>query len=321
MKLLVLGGTVFLGRHVVEAAMVAGCEVSVFNRGNRPLAFTQSVESLRGDRDGDVSALRGRQFDAVVDCSGHTPAQLQRSADVLCDQVGHYVFISTISVYARFAPGQPYDETAPVTADAGGYGGAKARAEVVIQAALPGRVTCVRPGLIVGPCDPTGRFTYWPLRMARGGSVLAPGRPQRSVQFIDVRDLATWCVLLATQRTAGVMHGVGSAGTMADLLEACRSTLAPDPQLVWCKDADVLQAHIAPWTGLPLWIPEADPDHGGMLLASPKRAVAAGLTTRAWSETTRDTLTWARAAGAAAHSPAALTPEVEAAVLAALSTA
>ena len=171
MKLLILGGTVFLGRHVVDAALAAGCEVTLLNRGTRDVRFARPVEQLRGDRDGDLSALHGRRFDAVVDCSGYTPAQLQRTADILRDQADHYVFVSTISVYVRFAPGCVFEESAPVTPSFEGYGGGKARAEEVIQAAYPGRVTVLRPGLIVGPHDPTGRFTYWPLRLARGGRV------------------------------------------------------------------------------------------------------------------------------------------------------
>jgi len=318
MKLLILGGTVFLGRHVVDAALAAGCEVTLLNRGTREVHFAQPVEQLRGDRDGDLSALHGRRFDAVVDCSGYTPAQLQRTADVLGDQVDHYVFVSTISVYARFPPGQVFDETAPVTTVTEGYGGCKARAEEVIQAALPGRVTVLRPGLIVGPHDPTGRFTYWPLRLARGGRVLAPGRPDRPVHFIDVRDLAAWCVRLALQRTPGVFHGVGPTGNMAGLLQACQQAAGVDARLTWCDDAQLLRANVAPWTGLPLWIPETDADFGGMLLASDQRAVQAGLTTRPWVATARDTLAWALAAGSPAGSVATLTPEAEAEVLAGL---
>lgn len=316
-KILVLGGTVFLGRHVVDAALAAGCEVTVFNRGSRAVAFAQPVEQLRGDRNGDLDALKGRQFDAVVDCSGYTPEQLQRAADVLRDQVQHYVFVSTISVYARFAPGVVYDETAALTTAVDGYGGAKARAEEVITAAMPGRVSTVRPGLIVGPFDPTGRFTYWPMRMARGGKVLAPGRPERPVQFIDARDLAAWCVHLALQCTPGVFHGVGPSGSMVSLLQTCQQACGGGPaELVWCDDATLLAAKVAPWAGLPLWLPEADPGYGGMLLASDERARAAGLRTRAWADTARDTLAWALDAGAAAHSSAALTAEAEVQILA-----
>ena len=316
-KLLILGGTVFLGRHVVHAALAAGCEVTLLNRGSRDLQFAQPVEQLRGDRDGDLSALTGRRFDAVVDCSGYTPAQLQRSADALRYQVEHYVFVSTISVYARFAPGLAYDETAPVTSAVDGYGGCKARAEEVIAAAMPGRVSILRPGLIVGPYDPTGRFTYWPLRLARGGRVLAPGRPDRPVQFIDARDLAQWCVQLALQRTPGTIHGIGPSGSMASLLQACQQATGQAAELVWCGDQELVDAKVAPWTGLPLWIPESDADFGGMLMASGQRAVDAGLGTRPWLDTARDSLAWARGAGAAAQSTAALSAEAESDFLAA----
>jgi 2'-hydroxyisoflavone reductase len=317
MRLLVLGGTVFLGRHVVEDALAGGCVVTVLNRGLHDVHFAQPVEHLRGDRDGDLSALQGRHFDAVVDCSGYTPKQLQHTADVLRGRVGHYVFVSTISVYAGFPPGQMYDESAPVTQSTQGYGGGKARAEEVIQAAFPGRVTVLRPGLIVGRNDPTGRFTYWPLRLARGGRVLAPGRPERPVQFIDVRDLAAWCVQLAQQAKPGVFHGVGPVGTMAATLQACQQAAGGgDAQLVWCDDARLLHAEVAPWTGLPLWITEADPDSGGMLLASDQLAVQTGLATRPWIETAQDTLAWACAAGSSASSAVALTALAEAALLA-----
>ena len=316
MKLLVLGGTVFLGRHVVDAALAAGCEVTLLNRGNYVVRFAQPVEQLHGDRDGDLSALNRRYFDAVIDCSGYTPKQLQHTVDVLRGQVDHYVFVSTISVYAGFPPGQMYDESAPVTQSAQGYGGGKARAEEVIQAAFPGRVTVLRPGLIVGPNDPTGRFTYWPLRLARGGRVLAPGRPERPVQFIDVRDLADWCVQLAQQPKPGVFHGVGPMGTMDAMLQACQRVAGGGvAQLVWCDDARLLHAEVAPWTGLPLWIPEADPDFGGMLLASDQLAVQAGLITRPWVETAHDALVWARVESSVAVSADALTPAAEAEIL------
>ncbi len=317
-KLLILGGTVFLGRHVVDAALAAGYEVTLFNRGSRAVHFTQPVEQLKGDRNGDLSALEGRRFDAVVDCSGYTAEQLQRSAEALRDQVQHYVFVSTISVYARFAPGQSFDETAALTTATDGYGGGKARAEEIIAAAMPGRVSILRPGLIVGPHDPTGRFTYWPVRLDRGGKVLAPGRPDRPVQFIDARDLAQWCVQLALQRRPGTVHGIGPSGSMASLLQACQQASGNTAaELVWCDDAKLVDAKVAPWTGLPLWIPEADPEFGGMLLASSQAAVDAGLHTRPWLETARDTLAWARAAGSAAHSTTALTAEAEANILAA----
>jgi 2'-hydroxyisoflavone reductase len=322
MKLLVLGGTVFLGRHVVQQALAAGHEVTLLHRGQHGAGLFPQARTLRGDRDGDMSALHGQRFDAVIDCSGYTAPQLRRSAQALAEGAGHYVFISSISVCAAFPPHRRFDEAAPVAAGDEGYGAGKARAEEAIEAALPGAVAHVRPGLIVGPHDPTGRFTYWVRRAARGGAMLAPGRPQRSVQFIDVRDLAQWCLQLAQQRVAGVFNAVGPDLTMAEFLAHCGAAAGNDAHPVWASDEHLLAADVEPWTGLPLWIPESDAEFGGMLLADNHRAVAAGLRTRPVSETVTDTLAWARAEPVAATgSVAALPPEREAQLLAGLARA
>ena len=298
MKILVLGGTVFLGRHIAQAALDQGHVLALFNRGRHHPELFRDVERLVGDRDGDISALQGRRFDAVIDCSGYTPQQLERTARALGGDVPHYTFVSTVSVYAAFPPGVAYDEHAAVASGDQGYGPLKAAAEVVIEAALPSRVAVVRPGLIVGPHDPTGRFTYWPQRMARAGEVLAPGRPQRPVQFIDVRDLALWCLHLAQHRVPGVFNAIGPSPTMAELLEACRATTRSDARCVWLGDDVLATEAIEPWTELPLWIPERDAAFGGMLLADNRRAVAAGLVSRPMHETVQDTWAWARVATA-----------------------
>lgn len=290
-RLLVLGGTVFLGRHVVQAALSAGWQVTVFNRGRRSVAWPGPVEALVGDRDGDTSALRGRRFDAVVDCSGYRPAQVHAVAEALGPSLPFWVFVSSISVVARFPPGLAHDEDAPVTPDATGYGGEKARAEEAVRA-LCGEhgAAIVRPGLIVGPHDPTGRFAYWPWRVAQGGPVLAPGRPARPVQVIDVRDLAAWCVHLAHERTAGTFNAVGPVLPMHELLDACQAASGSSARFVWQPDAALLAAGVAPWTGLPLWIPEDDADFGGMLLARNERACAAGLRCQPIADTVATTL-------------------------------
>lgn len=317
MKILVLGGSVFLGRHVVQAALEQGHELTLINRGLHNPNLFPTAERLVGDRDGDMGALRGRRFDAVIDCCGYTPEQLQRTADALGGEVPHYTFVSTISVYAGFPPGMAFDESAPVSTGCEGYGPLKARAEEAIEAALPGRVAHVRPGLIAGPHDPTGRFTYWPSRVARGGEVLAPGRPQRPVQFIDVRDLALWCLHLAAQRTTGVFNAVGPGLPMAALLEACRVLTQSNACFVWLGDEELVAQDVAPWTGLPLWIPESDPASGGMLLADNRRAVEAGLLTRPLHDTIRDTLAWVTESNDAMQPTAAtLSPEREAQCLA-----
>jgi 2'-hydroxyisoflavone reductase len=320
-KLLVLGGTVFVGRHVVEAALSRHHDVTLFNRGRENPHLFPGIEKLRGDRDSDVGALRGRRFDAVIDLSGYTPAQVRATADALPD-VAHYTFVSSVSAYRAYPPGETYDERAPRHDGHEGYGALKARAEDAIQTALPGRVAIVRAGLIVGPYDPTDRFTYWPRRVALGGDVLAPGRPERPVQFIDARDLAAWCVTLAEARTTGPFNATGyePALTMGALLDACLVATGSDARFRWLDDDALLAAGVARWTEMPLWIPEREPRVGGMLLADTRRARAAGLTFRPLAETILDTLTWDRAEGAQpADKTARVTPitrEREAAILA-----
>jgi len=316
MNLLVLGGTIFLGRHVVDAALAAGHRVTILTRGRHGNALFPRVERLLGDRDGDLSALAGRAFDAVIDCSGYTPAHVRRATDALGARAGHWLFVSTISVYAGFEPGRVYDESSPLAPGHEGYGALKARAEE----ALPEGAAIVRPGLIVGPHDPTGRFTYWPRRVARGGDVLAPGRPDRPVQFIDARDLAAWCVALALARTAGTFNAVGPRLPMRELLDTCRDVAASDARWRWVPDDTLLALGVAPWTGLPLWLPESDPSFGGMLLADLARAHAAGLRTRGARATVADTLAWTPDAddAASARHVATLSPEREAGILASL---
>ncbi|WP_341890454.1 NAD-dependent epimerase/dehydratase family protein [Variovorax sp. YR752] len=317
MKLLVLGGTVFLGRHVVAQALARGDQVTLLHRGRRGFGLFPEARALIGDRDGDLSALEQQDFDAVIDCSGYTAAQLERSAAMLSD-VPQYLFVSSISVGAAFPPGQAYDEDLPRLEGDEGYGQAKARAEDALLAARPGRTTIVRPGLIVGPHDPTGRFTHWPLRVARGGEVLAPGRPERPVQFIDARDLADWCLRLVTDRVTGTFNAIGDTLPMDELLSTCREVSGSDARFSWFDDRTLIDAKVEPWSELPLWIPEDDPAFGGMLLGANARARAAGLRLRPLAETVRDTLAWARTPdGGAARSPHALAPGREAELLAA----
>lgn len=310
-RLLVLGGTLFLGRHVVQAALAAGHRVTVFNRGRRVVDWSQPVQALVGDRDGDTQALRGLEVDAIIDCSGYRPAHITAVAQALGPVRAHWVFVSSISVLARFPPGQAFDEDAPVTDEVTGYGGEKARAEEALRTLAPSTHTIVRPGLIVGPHDPTGRFGYWPWRIAQGGDVLAPGRPQRPVQVIDGRDLAAWCLRLACERTVGTFNAVGPPVAMESLLATCREVAGSDARLVWRDDAALLAAGVAPWTGLPLWIPEHDPDFGGMLLARADRAQAVGLQCRPLADTVAATLDAQRADPAAAAFPAVIDRDLE----------
>ena len=302
MKLLVLGGTLFLGRHLVEAALARGHEVTLFNRGTTNPELFPQVEKLRGDRDGNLAALTGRQWDAALDVAGYVPRLVRASAALLADAVRHYTFISTISVYADYkvrgigedAPVGRLDDETVEEVTGGTYGPLKALCEGAAEAALPGRVLTIRPGLIVGPHDPTDRFTYWPYRVAQGGDVLAPGRPERPVQFVDARDLAEWNLRMAASRRAGVYNATGPDDelTMGRLLEECKAVSGSDARFVWVDEAFLLEREVGPWMELPLWIPETQTEMAGFMRVSCKRAIADGLTFRPLSETIQATLDW-----------------------------
>ena len=326
MKLLILGGTKFLGRHLVEAALARGDEVTLFNRGQTNPDIFPGVERLRGERDGGLDALRGRRWDAVVDTSGYVPRVVRASAELLADAVDFYVCTSSGSVYADFR--EPNDEGSPlatladesveeVTGET--YGALKALCERAVEEAMPGRVLVARAGLIVGPYDPTGRFTYWTERVARGGEVLAPAPRERQVQFVDARDLAEWILRMAEGRRAGVFNASGPdyVLTMGRFLEGCREATSSDARFTWVGEQFLLEKGVQPWGELPLWIPESDERHRCFLAGNCDKAFAAGLTFRPLAETVRDTLAWQRAGspgflqeGLVAHEHA-LTPERE----------
>lgn len=287
MHILVLGGTQFLGRHTVDVALARGHDVTTFNRGQTRPELHTGVEKLHGDRRGDLSSLHGRSFDAVVDTSGYVPDAVARTIDALGD-VGHYTFVSTISVYADVST--PPTESSRVTDDHE-YGGEKARCEQVVRERFPDAFV-PRPGLIVGPWDPTGRFTYWPERIAEGGRVLAPAPPDADAQVIDARDLADWIVRAAESRTVGTFNAVGRPVPRRTLFETCHAVAASDAELVWI-DTDFLVEHdVGEWMELPLWL--ASPEFAGMLSVDPAPAFAAGLAPRPLEETARDTLAWVR---------------------------
>lgn len=307
MRLLILGGTVFLGRALVDAAVERGHEVTLFNRGVHSPELYPDIEKLRGDRDGDRSALEGRTWDAVIDPSGYVPRIVAASATLLAQATGHYTFISSISVYPEF-PLAGMDESAPTatlddptTEEVGpNYGGLKAACERAAAAAMPGRVLSVRAGMIVGPHDPTNRFTYWPVRIARGGDVLAPGRPERAVQLIDVRDLAAWCVAMAEARTPGVFNATGPHAplSMGEMLDACLSVSGSDARLRWASDGFLVEHGVGAWSEMPFWLPESRPEMAGFMQVDCGKAFASGLTTRPLEETIRDTLAWHATLGA-----------------------
>ncbi|HEX8620883.1 MAG TPA: SDR family oxidoreductase [Allosphingosinicella sp.] len=302
MKILILGGTLFLGRALVAAALERGHAVTLFNRGRHAREPLAGVETLTGDRDGGLDALRGRTWDAAIDTSGYVPRLVRASAERLASSVGRYVFISSLSVYADFS--RPVDEDSPVATmpdesveevTGASYGPLKALSERAVEESLPGRALTIRAGLIVGPHDPTMRFSYWTARVARGGEVLAPGDPQTPVQLIDVRDLALWTVRMVEEGGTGVFNASGRSGlTMGELLETCRSAGGGDARLTWV-DEDFLSARgVLPWTHLPLWIPPSGESHRYFQRVGCERALAAGLAFRPLSETVRDTLAWQR---------------------------
>ncbi len=314
MKLLIIGGTRFLGRHLVESALARGHELTLFNRGRNNPDLFPDVEKLRGDRGGDLSALQGRNWDTVIDTCGYVPRIVRASAQMLSDTAGHYTFISSISVYADFKePGM--DENAPVgtlqdeTVEEitnTTYGPLKALCEQVAEEAMPGRVLTVRPGYIVGPHDPTDRFTYWPRRVAQGGDMIAPGRPDSPVQFIDVRDLAEWIVRMAENGKHGIYNATGPdyTLTMQQLLETCKDVSGSNARFVWVSEEFLAEHEVE----LPIWVP--DTEIGGATINCEK-AFAAGLTFRPLAETIKDTLSWDATRPPDLERQAGLKPEQE----------
>ncbi len=314
MKLLILGGTRFLGRHLAKAAVANDHEVTLFNRGRYDRQLP--VESIQGDRNHDLSKLRGRRWDAVLDTSGMLPRAVRAAAETLSDSVDSYTFISSQNVYADVS-NAGVEESAPLRTltreqldeanaiDTSGepsygalYGGLKARCEQTVEAVMPNRVLNIRPGLIVGPDDYTDRFTYWVMRVADGGEVLAPGRPDRFVQFIDVRDIAEWLITMIERKETGAYNanGLPETFTMQAVLEECRSASNSDTTFTWVSESFLLQENVAAWSDMPLWLPEEVAPHlAGFMFVSPAKAVQSGLRFRALKDTVRDTLHWAQA--------------------------
>ncbi len=302
MHILILGGTVFVGRALIDAAHAAGHSVTLFNRGKSNPAPIANVEQVHGDRAADLDRLAGRTWDAVIDTCGYVPRIVRLSARTLAQAAPHYTFISTLSVYRDVSrPGVDEDaalgELADSTVekvDGETYGPLKALCEAAVTEELPGRSLIIRPGLIVGPQDPTDRFSYWPHRVAQGGEVLAPGAPDRGTQFIDVRDLAEWTIKLAERRATGTYNATSEPGavTMGGLLAACRAVSGSDATFTWLPDDFLLAQGVQPWSELPLWVPASDPAYAGFNAVSVARALAAGLTYRPLADTAADTLAW-----------------------------
>lgn len=311
MKLLIIGGTRFLGRHLVSAALGREHEITLFNRGR--YSSENNVETIHGDRHTDLIQLRGRRWDAVIDMCGMLPNAVRAATEVLSDSVDQYVFISTQNVYADVSmPG--VSELSPLRTltsdeleqayaiDRSGepsygklYGGLKALCEQAAEEVMPNRVLTIRPGLIVGPNDYTDRFTYWVVRIARGGEVLAPGRPDRFIQLIDVRDLAEWTICMIERKETGIYNAVGEPKTltMQDMFDECRAVSRSDASFTWASEEFLLEHKVAAWSEMPLWLPEeAAPHLKGFMFINSDKAVGAGLSFRSLTDTIRDTLAW-----------------------------
>jgi len=301
MNLLILGGTVFLGRSLVDAAQARGHRVTLFNRGRSNPGVFPDLETIHGDRSSDLDKLHGRRWDAVIDTCGYVPRIVRASARALAGSAGSYTFISSLSVYADTSI--PADESSPVgkledetveTVDGGTYGPLKALCEQAVQAEFAGRALILRPGLIVGPYDPSDRFTYWPHRIAQGGEVLAPGRPERRIQFIDARDLAEWTIRMLENGKGGVFNADSPPGmhTLGGLLETCKRVANSDARLTWVSESFLHEEGVEMWSELPVWVPESDAEYAGFFEIAVNKALEQGLSFRPLADTVRDTLAW-----------------------------
>jgi nucleoside-diphosphate-sugar epimerase len=306
LRILILGGTAFLGIHMTQLALARGHTVTLFNRGRTNRELFPQVEKLHGDRDGKLDALKGRTWDAVVDDSGYVPRHVRLSAELLGPSIRQYLYVSSISAYASFK--QPDEERSPLgrlsdesieKVDENTYGPLKALCEKAAETALPGRVTIVRPGYIVGPNDPTDRFTYWPARAARGGEMLVPGKPSDRIQFIDVRDVARFNIDVLEQRVLGTFNLVSPPGrfTMGELINACIAGAndvvhpRPVPTAAWIP-VKFLKAHDPAFPDdIPIWAP-ASGDTAAFAETSATRALRAGMHITPIERTVRDTLVW-----------------------------
>jgi 2'-hydroxyisoflavone reductase len=334
-RILILGGTGFTGPFQVRYALERGHEVTLFNRGRRTMDWPADVEELTGDRDtGEVAALAWREWDVCIDNPTSVPSWVRDIGQVLDGNIGHYVFISTLSVFAdtgtpgltetaalaQYQGDDPMQETmATLRADMSLYGPLKALSEAEAEKQFPGITTVIRPGLIVGPADASDRFTYWPVRLNRGGEVLAPGDGSDPVQFIDARDLAEWTIRMAEQRLFGIFNATGPdyEMRMAAMLYGIRAVSTAGARLTWVPAEFLARHDVAPWRDMPVWVPGTG-DTAGFARTSNAKAVSAGLSFRPLATTAADTLEWFLGQSPARQSElrAGITPGREAAVLA-----
>src|SRR5216117_377233 len=333
LRILVLGGTGFTGPYQVRYALSRGHKVTTFNRGKtHPGELPNEVEQLIGDRNGQLDALKNRQWDVAIDNPTTLPAWVRGAAQILKGNVERYVFISTISVYGevktspdeaapteKYEGADPYKETLEAM-KAGGYktyGPLKALSEREAEKWFPGKTLIIRPGLIVGPRDETDRFTYWPVRIDRGGEVLAPGSPNDPVQFIDARDLAEWTIRMAENRETGIYNATGPAKPLGigEMLNEIKDALHSNGTFTWLPADFLQQQKVEAWSDMPVWAG----DELGLARTKIDRALNKGLTFRPLAETSRDTLVWFKSLPQERQSKlrAGLTPQREAEVLAA----
>jgi 2'-hydroxyisoflavone reductase len=334
MKILIIGGTQFIGIAQVEIALARGHEVTIFNRGKTNADLFPQVEKLIGDRDGNLEALKGRRWDVVIDNCGYVPRVVKQSAELLSDAVDRYIFISSISVFADLTkPG--IDENSPLATledettevyMSEAYGGLKVLCEKVVEEAVPGRTLIIRPGLIVGPNDPTNRFTYWPARIAdtqrNGGEVLAPDSPEVGSQVIDSRDLGAWTIDMAEKKATGIYNATGPDYplTLGKIFDTSKKISGSDVNFTWVSEEFLLEQKVEPFSQMPLWVPR---EMAGFDKVNVSKAINAGLKFRPLEDTIRDTLAWEteRHAKAGENDPqlerAGLSPAREAELLAA----
>lgn len=315
MKILIIGGTKFLGRHLVAAAQTRNHEITLFHRGRHSSEGIENVEEIFGDRNSDLDKLKNRRWDAVIDTCGYLPQTVKASAEFLSDKVGQYVFISSGSVYPETREPN-YDETTRTATlneeqqkevekiDPQGeltgailgenYGALKKLCEEAAENAMPNRVLIIRAGMIVGSFDPTDRFTYWVMRVARGGEVLAPGKPENFVQLIDARDLSEWTIKMVEENANGIFNVTGKPFELdfAKMLEAIKSATESDARFVWAEEKFLTENNVAPWSEMPFYLPESFEETRGFLAMNVGKAVAKGLQFRLLRDTILDVLSW-----------------------------
>jgi 2'-hydroxyisoflavone reductase len=331
LRILVLGGTGFTGPYQVRYALSRGHKVTTFNRGKtHPGELPNEVEQLIGDRNRRLDALINRQWDVAIDNPTTLPAWVRDAAEILKGNVEHYVFISTISVYGepktgpdeaapteKYEGADPYKETLEAMKASGykTYGPLKALSEGEAEKWFPGKTLIIRPGLIVGPRDETDRFTYWPMRIDRGGEILAPGTPSHPVQFVDARDLAEWTIRMVENRETGIYNATGPAKPLGigGMLDETKDALNSNATFTWVNEDFLTQQNVQPWSDMPVWTGR----ESGLARAKIDRALSKGLTFRPLTETARDTLAWFKSQpqDRQAKLRAGITPEREAEVL------